>query len=140
MSKNIGKDTHQTLNKQTQQARIACRGIIGYYHQEVKSHRKHRPVENYFSDKEELIKKEKAEAEQEKYRVQRLEEKSTKELLKIREMIELELSKVKICLYCKKKFGSYEALQKHEKESALHKSKIMQIKKIKQFNEISTKE
>lgn len=88
MSKNIGKDTHLTLNKQTQQARIACRGILGYYHQEVKSHRKHRPLENYFNDKEELIKKEQQEAEMDYDRQHKYEEKVTKELLKVREMIE----------------------------------------------------
>ena len=34
MSKNIGKDTHLTLNKQTQQARIVKISFIGIRHVE----------------------------------------------------------------------------------------------------------
>jgi hypothetical protein len=100
---------------------------LGYYHQEVKSHRKHRPLENYFSDKEELIQKEKQDAELDQDRQIKFEEKTAKELLKIREMIELEKSKTKICLLCKRKFPSLENLRRHEQESQLHKSKKIKL-------------
>ena len=87
-------------------------------------HPLHRPIQKYFSDKEEQHKQQEEEELLERIKEKNLEESKIGELKKIRELIKAEKSKMKFCLVCKRKFANATHLRMHEEKSALHKQNL----------------
>ena len=124
MSKNIGRDTPSSLITKTY-AKVA--GTITNWNTESKQHPLHRPIEKFFSDKQEQQKKMEQEVMKEKIIEKSLEETKLNELQRLKELIRSEKNKMKICLLCKRKFAGLEHLIKHEKFSDMHKSKKVKL-------------
>ena len=96
------------------------------------AHPLHRPVDKYFSDKAELVKKMEQEVLREKQKEKSLEDIRMGEWQKVKEMIRNEKDKIKICLLCRRKFINANHLVKHEKSSKVHQSNLSSFsKKIK---------
>lgn len=96
-----------------------------------KQHHLHRPMEKYFSDKEEEKLKKEEEEKMEKIKEKSMEENKIIQLQKIKELIKAEKSKIKLCLLCKRKFANSAHLVKHESLSELHKNNVSNRKKLK---------
>lgn len=116
MSKNIGRDTPSAMfskpkNNDNSNLSFSSR-----------QHHLHRPIEKYFSDKEEEKLKKDEEVRKEKLKEKTIEESMINELHKIRELIKIEKNKIKFCFLCKKKFGNSNHLNNHEKYSENHKN------------------
>ncbi len=88
----------------------------------------HRPIEKYFSDKEEEQLKKEEEEKLEKIKEKSLEDNKLNELMKIKELIKAEKNKIKLCLLCKRKFANAMHIANHEKLSEFHKANLMKKK------------
>lgn len=123
ISKNIGRDTPTAVGPKS----FGKSPKLGFtagpnWGFNSKQHHLHRPIEKYFSDKEEeQLKKEEAE-KLEKIKEKSLEENQLNELQKIRELIKAEKHKIKLCLLCKRKFANAIHYSNHEKFSIMHKN------------------
>lgn len=93
-----------------------------------RQHHLHRPIEKYFSDKEEEQLKKEEEEKLEKIKEKSNEENIMNELQKIKELIKVEKNKVKLCLLCKRKFANVTHLANHEKFSEFHKTNLLKKK------------
>jgi uncharacterized Zn-finger protein len=132
MSKNIGRDTPTAVGPKSfgKSAKLGFAGTVHNWGFDAKQHPLHRPVEKYFSDKQEQQKKLQEEELKEKKKMESIEELKLSELQKIKELIKAEKMKVKICLLCKRKFANSSHLSRHERTSELHKTNKLTMAKV----------
>lgn len=133
MSKNLGRDTPSSIGIKTFPPHHP-RTITPHWSQDSRQHHLHRPVDKYFSDKQEQQRK-----QEEEERLARLSEKSQEdakiaEIEKIANLIREEKNKIRFCFLCNRKFASLQHLEAHEAQSDLHK-KNLEMKKSQQLQQ-----
>jgi F0F1-type ATP synthase alpha subunit len=120
LSKNLGRDTVTSFS-QTKPSVPVIVNVAGNWIQDAKQHPRHRPVDKYFSDKEEQQKKIEEELQKEKQAEKAKEKTKIDEITKLLQSIKGELSKTSICLLCKRKFSSLDNYMRHRQDPKLHK-------------------
>lgn len=130
ISKNIGRDTPTAVGPKSfgKSPKLGFTGSPNSWGFSSRQHHLHRPIEKYFSDKEEEQMKKEEEEKLEKIKERNIEENKLNELQKIKELIKAEKNKVKFCLLCKRKFVNSTHLGNHEKFSELHKGNLLKKK------------
>ncbi|EGR28109.1 hypothetical protein IMG5_182940 [Ichthyophthirius multifiliis] len=89
--------------------------------------RLHKPSSQYFGDKLQKLQKDEQDNKNKQLSDQELQI-ARNELNKIKELIILEKSKVKICMLCKRKFSNPNTMAQHEEKSETHKKLCGQFK------------
>lgn len=130
MSKNIGRDTPTSVGPKSfgKSAKFGFYGGAGGWGFTSKQHHLHRPIEKYFSDKEEEKLKKEEEEKMEKIKEKSMEENKFNQLQKVKDLIKAEKSRIKLCLLCKRKFANSTHFFNHEKFSELHKTNSLRKK------------
>lgn len=111
ISKNLGRDTQTSFSQK--QYIAPSYNVGGSWITDAKQHPLHRPVDKYFTDKEEQQKKAEEETAKEKQIEKQKEKQRLDEVTSIISSIKKDLKKVQICLLCKRKFGSLDYYMKH---------------------------